>query len=194
MHPQSPILTIGGTVLKESDDFVILGVTFDCKLTFEKRFWMVSRSASQRLGILRKSCRVFHDRSLLERCFQRFVLPILECCSSVWCSAADTHLKLLDREVSCARFLTEVCFSVPLLIVDPLQFCVCCIRSGVIRCTRLMMQYLDRMCQCGRCRTSQYHRTFVPLSVSLSNDLSDPVFDGVGLAGLKSRANAFLLA
>ena len=27
MHPQSPQLTIGGTVLKESDDLVILGVT-----------------------------------------------------------------------------------------------------------------------------------------------------------------------
>ena len=43
-----------------------------------------------------------------------------------------------------------------------------------------------------RCRTSQYRRSFVPLSVSLWNDLSDPVFDGVGLAGFKSRANAFL--
>ena len=27
MHPQSPALTIVGIVLKESDDFVILGVT-----------------------------------------------------------------------------------------------------------------------------------------------------------------------
>ena len=45
-----------------------------------------------------------------------------------------------------------------------------------------------------RCRTSQYHRTFVSLSVSLWNVLADPVFDGVGLAGFKSRANAFLLA
>ena len=45
-----------------------------------------------------------------------------------------------------------------------------------------------------RCRTSQCRRTFVPLSVSLWNDLGDPVFDGVGLAGFKSRANAFLLA
>ena len=34
----------------------------------------------------------------------------------------------------------------------------------------------------------------MPLSVSLWNDLSDPVFDGVGQAGFKSRANAFLLA
>ena len=45
-----------------------------------------------------------------------------------------------------------------------------------------------------RCRTSQYRRSFEPLSVSLWNDISDPVFDGVGLAGFKSRANAFLLA
>ena len=45
-----------------------------------------------------------------------------------------------------------------------------------------------------RCRTFQYRRSFVPLSVSLWNDLSDPVFDGVRLAGFKSRANAFLLA
>ena len=45
-----------------------------------------------------------------------------------------------------------------------------------------------------RCRTSQYSRTFFPLSVSLWNDLANPVFDGVGLAGFKSRANAFLLA
>ena len=29
MHPQSPPLTISGTVLKESDDLVRLGVTFD---------------------------------------------------------------------------------------------------------------------------------------------------------------------
>ena len=45
-----------------------------------------------------------------------------------------------------------------------------------------------------RCRTSLYHRIFIPLSVSVWNDLGDPVFDGVGLAGFKSRANAFLLA
>ena len=36
MHPQSSLLTIGGNVLKESDDLVILGVTFDSRTTFEK--------------------------------------------------------------------------------------------------------------------------------------------------------------
>ena len=78
MHPQSPPLIIGGTVLKESDDLVILGVTFDSKMTFEKHLHSVSRAASQRLCILRKSWRVFHDRSLLGRCFWRFVHPVLE--------------------------------------------------------------------------------------------------------------------
>ena len=38
MHPQSPPLTISGTVLKESDDLVILGVTFDSKMTLRSIF------------------------------------------------------------------------------------------------------------------------------------------------------------
>ena len=100
MHPQSPALTIGKTMLKESDDLVILGVTFDSNMTFEKHLYSVSRVASQRLGILRKSCQVFHDRLLLGRCFSGFVLPVLEYCSAVWCSAADTHIRLLDRVLS----------------------------------------------------------------------------------------------
>ena len=33
MHPKSPALTIGGTVLKESDDLVLLGVSFEYKMT-----------------------------------------------------------------------------------------------------------------------------------------------------------------
>ena len=45
-----------------------------------------------------------------------------------------------------------------------------------------------------RCRTSQYHMTFIHLSETLWNNFADPVIDGVGLAGFKSRANAFSLA
>ena len=92
MHPQSPPLTIGGTVLKESDDLVILGVTFDSKMTFQKHLRSVSRAASERIGILMKSWRVLHERSLLRRCLRGSVLPVLEYCSAVWCSAADIHL------------------------------------------------------------------------------------------------------
>ena len=43
----------------------------------------------------------------------------------------------------------------------------------------------------SRCKTSQYRRTFIPVSVSRWNDLADLVFNGVGLAVFKSRANSF---
>ena len=46
----------------------------------------------------------------------------------------------------------------------------------------------------SRCRTLKYSRTFIPFSVSLWNDLANPVFDGVGLAGFQIRANSSLLA
>ena len=181
MHPQSPPLTvtIGGTVLKESDGLVILGVTFDSKLTFEKHLHLVSRAASQRLGILRKSWLVFHDSSLLERCFRGFVVPVLEYCSEVWCSAGDTHLKLLDRAVSGVRFLTGGVFECD--IAHPRSAAVLCMLYK-IRCNpmhplndALPGPYVPVLVTHGalvahrytnvppRCRTSQNHRTFVPL-------------------------------
>ena len=113
------------------------------------------------------------------------------------------------QAVSGARFLTGVCLSVTLLIVDLWQYFVCCIRSGATRCTLLMVLYLDRMWQCGLHAVNWSHigiliRRFaaeprstsglIPLSVSLWNDLPDSVFDGVGLVGFKIRANALLLA
>ena len=104
VHPQLTPLTLDGTVLKVSADLVILGVTFDAKMTFEKHFRSVSSAAAQRLGIMKKSWQVFHDRSLLLRSFWGFILPVLEYCSAVWCSAADSHLKLLLRVVRCAGF------------------------------------------------------------------------------------------
>ena len=100
MHAQSHPLTIVGTVLNESDALDTLGLTFDSKITFKKHLRSVSSAASQRVGILRKPCRVFHDRSALGRCFPGFVLPVLECCSAVWCSAADTHAPLTTGRCS----------------------------------------------------------------------------------------------
>ena len=134
----------------------------------------VSRAASQRLGILRKSWRVFHDRLLIGRCFWVFFLPVLEYCSAVWCSAADTHLKLLDRVVSDACFLA----------------------GGVLNRNLSHRRSVAVLCMLYKIRCNPMHPlcgapTF---SVSIWNDLVDPVFDGVGLAGFKSRSNAFLLA
>ena len=177
-------------------------------MTFEKHLRSVSKAASQRLGILRKSWLVFRDRSLLGRCFWDFVLPILEYCSAVWCSAADTHLKLLDRAVSGASFLTGGVFecdiahhrSVALLCMmykircnpmHPLNGALP-ISYVPVRVTRAALAEHRYTYAPARCRTSQYSRTFIPLSASLWNDRADPEFDGVGLAGVL-RAGPMLL-
>ena len=179
-------------------------------MTFEDHLCSVFRAASQRLGILRKSWRVFHDRPLLGRCFRGFVLPVLEHCSEFWCLAADAHLKLLDRAVSGARFPTGGVFECD--ISHRRSVAIMCMLYK-IRCNpvhplngALPGPFVPARVTCGalvvhrytyvplRCRILQYSRTFIPFSVSLWNDLADPVFDGVGLAGFKSRANASLLA
>ena len=49
-----------------------------------------------------------------------------------------------------------------------------------------------RSSQCRR--SSQYRSTFIPLSVSLLTERTDHLFDRVGLASFKSKANAFSLA
>ena len=55
IHPQLTPLTLNRTLLKESVDLVILGVTFDAKiLTIGKHLRSVFSAAAQRLGIIRK--------------------------------------------------------------------------------------------------------------------------------------------
>ena len=139
-----------------------------------------------------------------------FVLPVLEYCSEVWCLAADTHLKLLDRAVSGARFLTggvfecdiAHCRSVAVLCMlykircypmHPLNYALPgqCVPVRVTRGALVAHRYTYGP---PRCRTSLYRRIIVSLSVSLWNDRADPVFDGVRMAGFKSWANAILLA
>ena len=124
------------------------------------------------------------------------------------CSAADTHLKPLDLVVSGARFLTVGVFECD--VAHRQSVAVLCILYK-IRCNpmhppygALPVPYVPVQVTRGglvehlytyappRCRTSQYCRTFIRVSVSQWNDLIDPVFDGVGLMGFKSRANTFL--
>ena len=139
-----------------------------------------------------------------------FCLASLEYCSAVWCSAADTHLKLPDRVVSGACFLADGVLNCNLshrrsVAVLCMLYKIRCnpmhplcgalpVPYEPVRITSSALIAHRYTYAPPRCRTSQYGRTFIPLSVSLWNDLVDPVFDGVGLAGFKSKSNAFLLA
>ena len=147
---------------------------------------------------------------LIGRCFWGFVLPVLEYCSAVWCSAADTHLKLLDRVVSGACFLAGL---VPVIfpIVDPWQCCVCCTRSGVTDAPTLWRSTCALCASPGytRCfdRTSVYlcasplqnlavpQDFYSPLSITLERS-GWPRIRWCGIGGFQEqgRSNAFLLA
>ena len=143
-------------------------------MTFEKHFRSVSSTAAQRLGIVRKSWQVFHDRSLLLRSFWSLVLPVLEYCSAVWCSAEDSHLKLLDRNVRSAGFLAGGVLDCNLAhrrsVVD-----LCLLFKMKSNPMHPLMHWVTRGALVAhrhsftppRCKTSQYRRTFVPLSVSV---------------------------
>ena len=119
-------------------------------------------------------------------------------------------LKLLDSVVSGARFLTGGVFECD---IDHRRFVAVLCMLYKIRCnpvhplncalpgpyvsvlvTRGALVAHNRTYAPPRCRTSQYQRIFMLLSVCFWNDLAGTVFDGVGVAGFKSRANAFLLA
>ena len=76
IHPQSSPSTIGGTVLKESDDHVILGVTFDSKMTFGKHLRSVFRTTSQ--GLLLVSLGSPGEFSMMDR-FLGDAFRVLSC-------------------------------------------------------------------------------------------------------------------
>jgi len=210
VNPPAPALYLDGVELKNVKSLVILGVTFDSKLTFEEHLRLVSKSVSQRIGILRKSWKVFRDSQVLLRCFNCFLLPVLEYCSAVWCSAADSHLKLPDRAVAGAKFLVGEALSCDL--GHRREVAALCMLFKIWKnpmhplCGFLPQPYVPARVTRGalakhsyafeevRARTGQFGRSFVPFSVSLWNCLNDSVFDGVGLDGFKSRVHDHLLA
>ena len=127
----------------------------------------------------------------------------------MWCSAADTHIKLHNCVVSVTRFLTGVVleFDIAHRRYPAVLFMLYKIRCKCnpmhplygalpvphlsVRVTRsALVSHLYTYAH-TRGRNSQFRRTFIPLSMSLWNDLAEPLFDGVGLAVFNGRANAF---
>ena len=112
-----------------------------------------------------------------------FVLPGVEYGSAVWCSAADTHFKLLERVVTGASFITGGVFECNIAHLRFMAVLCMLYRSGVTRCTHFLVHYMCHHVpvQVKRIGLVVHWYTYtraMPLSVTLWNDLSDPVFDG----------------
>ena len=106
-HPHG-YLVLTVVSIRASPNLDILGVKFDSKLTFEGHVRGIVSRVSQGIGALRLVKLIFVDTSVLLRCSFAFVLPILEYCSPVWGSAAECHLKRLERQVySVARLCPD---------------------------------------------------------------------------------------
>ena len=67
---------------------------FVSKFTFEKHIYSILSSFVKKIDPLRKPCMIFGDQDVLLKYFN-FILP----CSPVLSFAADSHLKLLNRNL-----------------------------------------------------------------------------------------------
>ena len=131
--------------------------------------------------------------------FWGFVLPVWEYCSAVWCLIAEKHIKIVDGGVSGKFFSTGGVFEcdivhrrsvlnilyallVQVLCYAPSLWCSTCMVYASAGYTRCLAAHLYTYAP-PRCRTSQYRRIFIPVSVSLWNDLVHHVGDSVESAG-----------
>ena len=206
--PSFPELTLNGVALKESSELIILGVTFDPKLSFERHIRSVAASASQRIGIMRRGLKIFDSVEVVYRCFNSFMLPVLEYASVVWGSAAHSHLALLDRIVNrCAHLMNDI---VPCKLNNRRSVAGLCmlykVRERVShplfaclpdpyrreRFTRRADALNEFAFEPVRYRTNQYSRSFIPAFVDKWNSLGNSVFDGVGVGSFKTLVNRSL--
>ena len=142
------------------------------------------------------------------RCFNSFILPCLEYYSPVWSSAADSHLKLLDKNLQACKFLipnltislqhrhfiNSLCMlykifhspSHPLHSELPNLFCPRRVTRGSLSINSLSFSPM-------RFHTSQYSRCFIPATTKLWNELPSVIVEATELQKFKIGANAFLL-
>ena len=208
VFPPHPDLVVGSTSLNSCEFFKILGVTFDSKFTFERHIRSISSSVAQKIGLLRKSFRILGDHDVLLRCFNSFILPCLEYCSPVWSSAADSHFKLLDKNLRACKFLipnltislqhhhfiSSLCMlykifcnpSHPLHSELPNLFRPRRVTRGSLSINSLSFSPM-------RFHTSQYSRCFILATTKLWNELPSIIVEATELQKFKIGANAFLL-
>ena len=96
VNPPHGDLVLSAVSICVSPNLDILGVKFDSRLTFEDHMRGIVSCDSQRNGILRFLKSVFVDTSVLLRCYDAFIVPILNYCSPVWGQLLNVIFSLLS--------------------------------------------------------------------------------------------------
>ena len=91
-----PAASFGGLNVDETATIKLLGVVFDKSMSFRNHLRLFAMRAAQRLGFLRKACRVL-DISGRLTAYKGFVRPLMEYSPLAWGGAAPHHLSQLDK-------------------------------------------------------------------------------------------------
>ena len=164
-------------------------------------------SLSRKVGILRKSIKIFNDPVVARKCFFSFLLPIFEYCSPVWGSAASQHLSLLDKvlkhitnlvpdlhiDLSHRRSVASLCMFYkifknnchPVHNFFPPFF-------NRIRETRGNIKLNNSAFRPPLCRTEQFKRDLIPRCIKYWNSLPDDTVSAPSIQSFKLGVNSFL--
>lgn len=207
LAPPHPCLQVSGEQIEDVTHLRLLGVTLDPKLTFEKHIRSLSSTIAQKIGLLRKCYKTFACETTVIKSFYAFILPHFEYCSPVWNSAADCHLKLLDRALNSIKFILpalsldlhhrrrvgglSLLFKIinntqhPLHSVLPEPFIP-------IRATRFTRSLNGLAMTPINVSTSQFSRCFIPSLIAVWNHLPNEVVQSTHISAFKSRVNVLL--
>ena len=206
-NPAHPDIISKGVPIPNCSTLKLLGIILDHKLTFEYQLRSLASSVSRKIGLLRKCRRIYSNDDIVRNCFYSFILPHFEYCPSVWISAAESHLKLLDRAFNQIKFilpnlqinlrhrrlvgLMSYFFKImsnpnhPLLRILPGP-------SPTTRTTRQSLIVNDRSLIVNRYNTSQFSRCFIPLSGKLWNAIPNEIVNSANIKIFKGHVNGFL--
>ena len=207
LNPLHPCLYILGEPIEEVDNLRLLGVILDSKLTFEKHIRSLSSSIAQKTGLLRKCYRTFACDSTVIKSFFAFILPHFEYCAPVWMSAANCHLKLLDRALNSIKFISpalsvdldhrrmvgalSMFFKVFNTVQHPLHAALPD-SFNPVRMTRFALNLNDLAVNFMNVSTTQFSRCFIPALIKTWNVLPNDIVQSRDITLFKSRVNVFL--
>ena len=206
-NPPHPSLLINDIPISNVNGIKALGVVLDSKLTFEKHIRSLSASVCQKSGLLRKCFKRYSSDSIVLHSFYSFILPYFEYCAPVWMSAAESHLRLLNKALNSIRFL------LPNLSIDlhhrrligalsmffkiynnqqhPLNPKLPSLYVP-LRQTRRTVALNSCALVPMNCSTNQFCRCFVPFIIEVWNSLPDFIVHSNSVNKFKYAANKYL--
>jgi hypothetical protein len=107
-----PQIVFEDAAIPISNSVKLLGVTIDSSLNWSSHIECQSRKAAQMLGCLARARHLIPAHHMVTL-YKAKIRPVLEYCSTVWGSACDTNLKLLDQVEKRAARIIGPSFNVP---------------------------------------------------------------------------------